>query len=474
MTIRGPVISLNNGVDLPAVGLGVYRASPEETAGAVIAALQFGYRMTDTAAAYFNEPQVGAAIRSSGVDRAEIFVQTKAWITDYGEREIVAAYERSLGKLGIEAIDLYRLHQPAPAVFDRVVAAWKGLERLLAEGRVRAIGVGNFSADHLDRLTAEVNQVELHPFFAQPDLRAAHARLGIVTQAWSPIGGVNRYSGTDIRPENDPFSHPAIVGLAKKHGKTPAQVILRWQLQLGHSIVPKSVRRARIAENFDLFDFALGAEDMAAIEALDTGAARRARPGRPAPQVLRAADRLTAADASYPFMEGNKMTTRKLGLRGPEVSEIGLGCMGMSFSYGDIPDPKAMVPLLRQAHELGVTLFDTAEVYGPYANESLLGEALAPIRDRVVIATKFGFDISSIYNEVRAGEALVSALPNIFRHADEQNWTLWRFGPATGEAFPDTQFPVEAADELSKQSVPDLIFTLPQPNPNIAATAELA
>jgi 2,5-diketo-D-gluconate reductase A len=153
MTIRGPVISLNNGVDLPAVGLGVYRASPEETAGAVIAALQFGYRMTDTAAAYFNEPQVGAAIRDSGVDRAEIFVQTKAWITDYGEREIVAAYERSLGKLGIEAIDLYRLHQPAPAVFDRVVAAWKGLERLLAEGRVRAIGVGNFSADHLDRLT---------------------------------------------------------------------------------------------------------------------------------------------------------------------------------------------------------------------------------------------------------------------------------------------------------------------------------
>ena len=159
MTVRGPVISLNNGVDLPAVGLGVYRASPEETAGAVTAALRTGYRMIDTAAAYFNETEVGAAIRDSGVARAEIFVQTKAWISDYGEREIVAAYERSLGKLGLDAIDLYLLHQPAPAVFDRVIAAWKGLERLLAEGRVRAIGVCNFSAAHLERLMAEVEVV---------------------------------------------------------------------------------------------------------------------------------------------------------------------------------------------------------------------------------------------------------------------------------------------------------------------------
>ena len=224
MTVEGPVLELNNGVGLPAVGLGVYRAGPEETAGAVTAALRTGYRMIDTAAAYFNEAQVGAAIRDSGVPRPEIFVQTKAWISDYGEREIVAACERSLGKLGLESIDLYLLHQPAPAVFDRVVAAWKGLERLLAEGRVRAIGVCNFSVAHLERLMAAVevvpavNQVELHPFFSQPGLRAAHARLGIVTQAWSPIGGVNRYWGTDIRPENDPLTHPAIVALAEKHG----------------------------------------------------------------------------------------------------------------------------------------------------------------------------------------------------------------------------------------------------------------
>ena len=287
MTIGGPVIGLANGVDLPAVGFGVYRASPEETAGAVSAALAAGYRMIDTAAAYFNEAEVGAAIRDSGVARAEVFVQTKAWIGDYGTDEIVAAYERSLGKLGVEAIDLYLLHQPAPAVFDRVVAAWKGLERLLAEGRVRAIGVCNFSVAHLERLLAEVdvapqvNQVELHPFFSQPDLRAAHARLGIITQAWSPIGGVNRYWGSDIRPENDPLTHPTIVGLAEKHGRTPAQVILRWQLQLGHSIVPKSVRPARIAENFDIFDFALSEDDMAAIGALDTG-----RRGGPDPDEL--------------------------------------------------------------------------------------------------------------------------------------------------------------------------------------------
>lgn len=287
MTVRGPVISLDKGVDLPAVGLGVYRASPEETAGAVTAALHAGYRMIDTAAAYFNEAPVGAAIRDSGIPRGEIFVQTKAWITDFGADEIVAAYERSLGKLGLEMIDLYLLHQPAPAVFDRVIAAWKGLERLLAEGRVRAIGVCNFSVSHLERLLAEaevtpaVNQVELHPFFAQPGLRAAHARLGIVTQAWSPIGGVNRYWGTDISLENDPLTHPVIVGLAERHGRTPAQVILRWQLQLGNSIVPKSVRPARIAENFDLLGFALSDEDMAAIEALDTG-----RRGGPDPDTL--------------------------------------------------------------------------------------------------------------------------------------------------------------------------------------------
>ena len=179
---------------------------------------------------------------------------------------------------------------------------------------MRAIGVCNFSVAHLDRLLAEVdvapqvNQVELHPFFSQPDLRAAHARLGIVTQAWSPIGGVNRYWGSDIRPENDPLTHPTIVGLAEKHGRTPAQVILRWQLQLGHSIVPKSVRPARIAENFDLFDFALSEDDMAAIGALDTGRRGGPDPDELASRVLRAArspdSRASAAPAQRLHEEG--------------------------------------------------------------------------------------------------------------------------------------------------------------------------
>ena len=168
-----------------------------------------------------------------------------------------------------------------------MIAAWKGLERLLAEGRVRAIGVCNFSVAHLERLMAEaqvapaVNQVELHPFFTQRTLREAHAPLGIVTQAWSPIGGVNRYWGSDIRPESDPLTHPTIVGLGEKYAKSPAQVMLRWQVQLGHSVVPKSVRPARIAENFDLFDFVLSAEDIDAIDALDTG-----RRGGPDPDNL--------------------------------------------------------------------------------------------------------------------------------------------------------------------------------------------
>lgn len=287
MTIRGPVLTLGNGVDIPAVGLGVYRSAPADTRGAVVAALDEGYRLIDTAAAYRNEAEVGQAIRDSGLPRDEIFVESKLWLSDYGYDGALNGFERSAGKLGVGVVDLYLLHQPGVAEFDRTVAAWKALERLLAEGRVRAIGVSNFLPAHLDRLMAEVdivpavNQIELHPFFTQTALRAKHAEMGILTQAWSPIGGVNRYWAETPRPEEDPLTHPVLVEIAAQHGRSVAQVILRWQVQLGHSVIPKSTRPARIAENFALFDFTLSADEMAAIEALDTG-----RRGGPDPDAL--------------------------------------------------------------------------------------------------------------------------------------------------------------------------------------------
>ncbi len=184
---------------MPALGLGVFQSAPAETVDAVTTAIADGYRLIDTAARYNNEREVGEAIRRSGVDRAEIFVTTKLWFTDYGHDATLRAFERSLAQLGLDYLDLYLLHWPVPTDFANTVASWRALEKLLAEGRVRAIGVSNFSPGNLDDLGASaaivpaVNQVELHPFFAQQPLREAHARLGIVTQAWSPIGGINRY-----------------------------------------------------------------------------------------------------------------------------------------------------------------------------------------------------------------------------------------------------------------------------------------
>ncbi|WP_395244426.1 aldo/keto reductase [Agromyces sp. MMS24-K17] len=269
-------LTLNNGVTMPALGLGVYQSAPEETAAAVDAALRTGYRHIDTAAAYRNEREVGEGLRRSGVDRDDVFIETKVWVSDYGFDQTLHAYDKAIGKLGVDRLDLLILHQPAPNRFDSVIAAYRALETLLADGRVRAIGVSNFMPPHLDRLleatevVPAVNQVELHPYFTQPEVRAANARHGILTQAWSPIGGITFYPGWGDHRRNV-MEDPAIVGIARAHAKSPAQVMLRWHLQEGRSAIPKSVNPGRIAENFDVFDFELTADELAAIDALDTG-----------------------------------------------------------------------------------------------------------------------------------------------------------------------------------------------------------
>jgi len=276
-------ISLNNGVEMPALGLGVFQTPPEETRDAVRAALSEGYRHIDTAAAYGNERQVGDAVHSSNLDRSEVFLETKIWISDYGYAETLHGFEKSAGKLGVEQIDLFILHQALPSAFDRTLDAYRALEKLLTDGKVRAIGVSNFMPEHLDRLLASasvvpaVNQVELHPYFAQPDVQAADAEYGILTQAWSPIGGITSYRGAE--GTRSTFDDPTIGGIGKEHDKTPAQIMLRWHLQHGRSVIPKSTKPARIAENFDVFDFDLTAEQLDALDALDTGVRGGPEPG---------------------------------------------------------------------------------------------------------------------------------------------------------------------------------------------------
>ncbi|WP_426625726.1 aldo/keto reductase [Leifsonia sp. McL0607] len=286
MTIE---LTLNNGVTMPALGLGVFQSPPEETTAAVEAALATGYRHIDTAAAYGNEREVGEGIRRSGLDRSDVFVETKVWVSDYGYDETLHAWEKATGKLGIEQLDLLILHQPAPDRFEQTIAAYKALESLLADGRVRAIGVSNFMPQHLDRLLAEtsvvpaVNQVELHPYFTQPDVQAADAADGIVTQAWSPIGGITFYPGWGEQRRNV-LQDPVLAELETAHGKTPAQIMLRWHLQQGRSAIPKSVNPGRIAENFDVFDFELSDADLARIDALDAGVRNGPDPDVPRPE----------------------------------------------------------------------------------------------------------------------------------------------------------------------------------------------
>ncbi|MEQ6897466.1 aldo/keto reductase [Microbacterium sp. KR10-403] len=272
-----PTITLNNHVEMPALGLGVFQSPPEQTAAAVAEALRVGYRHIDTAAAYGNERQVGEGIRRSGLDRSEVFIETKVWATDYGYDETRHAFEKAAGKLGVEQLDLLILHQPAPMHFDATIAAYKGLESLLAEGRVRAIGVSNFMPAHLAALrertevVPSINQVEVHPYFAQHAVQEANAALGIVTQAWSPIGGITFYPGWGREDGRTTLTDPVIGEIAERHGKTPAQVMLRWHVQQGRSAIPKSVNPARISENFDVFDIVLSADELARIDALDTG-----------------------------------------------------------------------------------------------------------------------------------------------------------------------------------------------------------
>jgi diketogulonate reductase-like aldo/keto reductase len=268
-----PALTLNNGVTMPALGLGVFQSPPEETLTAVETALRGGYRLIDTAAAYFNEQQVGEGVRRSGIARDDVFLESKVWISDYGYDATLHAFEKSAGKLGVEQLDLLLLHQPLPSRFDLALDAYRALEKLLADGKVRAIGVSNFMPEHLDRLLTEtsvvpaVNQIELHPYFQQTALQSVHAEHGIVTQAWSPIGGVTSYGGAEKRT----FDDPTLLEIARHHGKSAAQVMLRWHLQAGRSPIPKSTKPARIAENFDVFDFELTSEQVAAVDALDTG-----------------------------------------------------------------------------------------------------------------------------------------------------------------------------------------------------------
>lgn len=269
------MIALNNGVQIPALGLGVLLSEGGEATSAVSTALQAGYRLIDTAAAYFNEREVGQGILESGVDRADVFLTTKLWMTDYGFDSALRAFETSTAKLGVDYLDLYMLHWPWPANMSHTIAAYRAAERLLAEGRVRAIGVANFKPDHLRALVIAtdvvpaVNQIELHPNFQQPGQVALHRELGILTQAWSPIGGVYGWAGGNGTVP--PLHNETIRAIAEAHGKTPAQVILRWHLQEGRSAVPKSVNPERIAENLDVFDFELTAGDMASIATLDNG-----------------------------------------------------------------------------------------------------------------------------------------------------------------------------------------------------------
>jgi diketogulonate reductase-like aldo/keto reductase len=271
---------LNSGIQMPALGFGVFQTPPDETIRAVKTALEVGYRLIDTAAAYGNEREVGEALRRSGIDREDVFIETKVWISDFGYDQTLHAFDKSAGKLGIDTLDLFILHQALPSRFDLTIGAYKALETLLADGRVRAIGVSNFMPAHLAALLEQsgvvpaVNQIEVHPYFAQCDVQDANSAAGILTQAWSPIGGITAYRAGGANAIED----PTIAAIGAAHGKTSAQVMLRWHLQQGRSAIPKSVRPDRIRANFDVLDFTLTDVELSAIDALGTGIRRGPEP----------------------------------------------------------------------------------------------------------------------------------------------------------------------------------------------------
>ncbi|MEU3250706.1 aldo/keto reductase [Streptomyces sp. NPDC006997] len=263
MSSKVPPIILNNGVEMPQLGYGVWQVPDTDAEQAVGTALAAGYRSIDTAAAYGNEEGTGKALAASGIPREELFVTTKLWNTDHGYDATLRAFDTSLRKLGLEYLDLYLIHWPMPSQ-GTYVDTYKAFEKLHADGLIRAIGVSNFLPEHLKRLIEEtsvipaVNQIELHPHLQQHASREYHAEQGIATEAWSPLG-----QGKGL------LEVPAIVAIARKHGRTPAQIVLRWHIQLGTVVIPKSVTPSRIKENIDVFDFSLDDEDLAAISALN-------------------------------------------------------------------------------------------------------------------------------------------------------------------------------------------------------------
>ncbi|MGY1660328.1 aldo/keto reductase [Geodermatophilus sp. SYSU D00705] len=260
-----PTIRLNNGVEIPQLGFGVYQVPPEDTADAVAAALEVGYRHIDTAEMYGNEKGVGEGIRNAGVDRDEVFITSKLSNAAHRRDDALRAFDQTLADLGTDHLDLFLVHWPLPGIDVDYVETWKAMEEIYAGGRCRAIGVSNFTATHLRRLFAEtdvrpaVNQIEVHPYLAQEELRAFGAEHQIVTEAWSPIA------------QGKVLGDPAITAIAEQLGRTPAQVVLRWHIQRGDVVFPKSVTRSRVEENFALFDFELDDSAMAALTGLDRG-----------------------------------------------------------------------------------------------------------------------------------------------------------------------------------------------------------
>jgi 2,5-diketo-D-gluconate reductase A len=258
------LITLNDGNSIPAVGFGVFQIPPVDTQVAVDTALRAGYRHIDTAAAYRNERETGRAVTESGLPRDDVFVVTKLWNSEQGYDSTLKAFDASMERLGLDYLDLYLIHWPCPEL-NTYVDTFKAFAALHDQGRIRSIGVSNFGPEHLSVLidatgiVPAVNQVELHPSLSQKELRETHAQLGIATEAWSPLG------------QGAALTDPTITAIAARHGKTPAQVVIRWHIQLGNIVIPKSVTPDRILSNFDVFDFALSESDMTSIGTLDNG-----------------------------------------------------------------------------------------------------------------------------------------------------------------------------------------------------------
>lgn len=261
-TLPSPILELNDGNRMPQLGFGVFEVEPQDATDAVVHALHTGYRSVDTAAMYGNEAEVAEAIERRGLERSEVFVTTKLWNDDHGRDRTLRAFEASLQRLSFEWVDLYLIHWPAPAQ-GKYVETWQAMCELKDQGRARSIGVSNFLPEHIERIVdatgvvPAVNQVELHPRMQQSALRAFHSEHGIVTESWSPLG------------RGALLEDPVVAGIAEQMGRTPAQVLLRWNVELGCVVIPRSVRPDRIEENAQIFDFELSREQMQAIEELD-------------------------------------------------------------------------------------------------------------------------------------------------------------------------------------------------------------